>query len=992
MAAGLSFDAVLFDMDGVITRTAVVHAAAWKSLFDDFLQKRAAARNEPFRPFDALADYRAYVDGKPRFDGVRSFLLSRGIRLPEGGAGDPPDAETVQGLGMRKDALFQSRVREHGVEVYSSTLDLVRALRTRGVKTAVVTSSRNGAQLIEAAHVQDSFDALFDGVDVEALKLKGKPDPDMFLACADRLGVSPDRCVVVEDAVAGVEAARRGGFGLAIGVDRGGNRSALAEHGADVVVTDLAEIGVDDIDGRVRAGAEAHAIAGSAIAWRIEQEGFDPGREHAIESIFTVGNGYLGVRGALASPLPGSQGEMFIAGIYDRKQPALPYSEPEFLDVGRGDYAYSELVSTPYPFRVRLIVDGEPLDLAGERWREHRRVLDLHQGILQSESSYETGSGRLTVRTRRCASLAERHLLLQEFSVVLENGSANIELDASLQHAESAERHPHLVAIDSGNIDSGIELLRFNTQASGFEICIASRVTLVGKGDDALRWNVSAEIGQPLTLRRYVSVFTSRHVNEPRAAALEHLHALRWEEFERSFAAHSARWSEVWARSDIEVAGSRAAEQALRFNAYHLTIAADRDPSVSVGARSLTGRAYEGHVFWDVEIFMLPFYLHTFPDVARSLLGYRHHTLDGARRRAAELGYRGACYAWESTVTGDDVTPRKILLKTTGKEIPIFTGTQQIHVTADVAYGVWRYWEATLDREFLRDFGAEILIETARFWDSRCVREGSQLHIRGVVGPDEYHHSVNDNAYTNWMARLNFEKAAWAARWLEKEFPKSWEALVHRCHIDRHEPEQWQAAGRTLYCPTPDAHGVIEQFEGFSDLEEYTLPKEERFKAPVSRLFDWDKINRLKLIKQADVLMLLFLFPEAFSDDVVAANYRYYEPVTDHGSSLSPAIHAAIAARIGLREDCERYWRQSLWLDLSNTMGNSVLGVHPACMGGTWQALVFGMLGVRFTESGPVAHSDAAARFPRQWRSLALKLAWRDQIFPIKIARTEEAR
>jgi trehalose/maltose hydrolase-like predicted phosphorylase len=392
-------------------------------------------------------------------------------------------------------------------------------------------------------------------------------------------------------------------------------------------------------------------------------------------------------------------------------------------------------------------------------------------------------------------------------------------------------------------------------------------------------------------------------------------------------------------------------------------------------------------VFWDVEIFKLPFYLHTSPEVARSLLAYRHHTLDGARRRARELGCRGACYAWESTTTGDDVTPRTIRLKTTGKDIPIFTGTQQLHVTAGVAHGVWRYWEATRDREFLRDAGVEILAETARFWTSRSTRGERHFHIRAVVGPDEYHHSVNDNAYTNWMARFNLERAVEAVEWMEREFPQAWSGLADRLMLTANESKEWDAVARELYCPAPNSQGVIEQFAGFFDLADYPLPREERFKAPISRLFDWDRINQLKLIKQADVLMLLHLFPDLFPRDVVAANYRYYEPITDHGSSLSPGIHAAVAARLGLGEDAERYWRESLWLDLSNAMGNSALGVHPACMGATWQALVFGFLGVRFTEAGPVPDPEASRRLPAKWRAVALRLAWRGGLHAIEVVR-----
>jgi trehalose/maltose hydrolase-like predicted phosphorylase len=378
-------------------------------------------------------------------------------------------------------------------------------------------------------------------------------------------------------------------------------------------------------------------------------------------------------------------------------------------------------------------------------------------------------------------------------------------------------------------------------------------------------------------------------------------------------------------------------------------------------------------VFWDTEIFMLPFFLHVDPALARELLLYRHRTLDGARRHARELGCRGACHAWESTDSGDDVTPSSILLKSSGKEIPIFTGSQQIHVCADIAYAVWRYWEVSGDEAFLAGPGADILYETARFWSSRVCRVAGRYHIRGVVGPDEYHFSVNDNAYTNWMARFNLQRAAWLAR-----------------QSGRNEGEamEWEGIAESLCIPAPNADGVIEQFEGFFALEDYPLPREERFRAPLSRLFDWERINGLKIIKQADVLMLPMLFPDAFSEDVIRANYRYYEPLTDHGSSLSPPVHAAIAARLGLREDAQRYWKQSLWLDLSNAMENSMLGLHLATMGASWQALVHGFLGIRCTGDGPRIAPDAAQRLPDGWDSVALKLAYRGRWHALRVSRT----
>jgi beta-phosphoglucomutase family hydrolase len=974
--AELVLDAVIFDMDGVVTQTARLHAASWKELFDEFLQARVDAGHGGFAPFDPQADYLAYVDGKPRHEGVRSFLAARGVQVPEGDATDGPDAMSVAGLGARKDALFVARMRRDGVEVFASTLAFVHRLRARGVKTAVVTSSRNGREVLRLAGVEELFDVRVDGIDAATLGLRGKPDPDPFLRAAALLGVSPMRAAIIEDASVGVEAGRRGGFDLVVGVDRGGNRERLLECGADFVVADLGELDISALDRWARRARE------DRFAWTVEQDGFDPAREHGIESIFTVGNGYVGVRGALDAPLPGSHADLFVAGVYDRKSADRPYSEVEFIGDARGDNAHAEIVTLPFPFRARIAVDGVVLDPTGRHCRAHRRTLDLRRGILHGYAEYDTDvDRRVVVRARRCASRSDLHLLLQEVTVTLVNHSGVVELDAGISDPDLASNHPHLTALP-GPLDDTLDIQRFTTQASNVEVCVVARTMLDGRDQKPDRRRIAGSIGRTITIRRLVAIYTSLDVSDPLAVAMRCAQDVSWADFDQELAAHIAKWKDVWDRADVSIAGHPAVEQALRFNAYHLISAADLDPRVSVGARALTGRAYEGHVFWDVEMFKLPFYLHTFPELAATLLRYRHTTLDGARRKAQELGYRGACYAWESTVTGDDVTPRSIRLKSSGKEIPIFTGTQQVHVTAGVAHGIWRYWEATRDASFMIEAGVEILVETARFWTSRCTPGPRHFHIREVVGPDEYHHSVNDNAYTNWLARFNLERALDGIDWLQRYEPRGWGAFAERMALEAEELETWRNVACDLFCPAPNARGVIEQFEGFFDLEDYPLAHAERFKAPIDRLFQWDRINRMKLIKQPDVLMLAHVLPDAFAPEVVAANYRYYEPITDHASSLSPGIHAAVAARIGLREDAERYWRESLWLDLSDRMSNSALGLHLGCMGATWQALVFGFLGVHFGDAEPTCESSA--RLPAKWRRVALTLAWRNRLHGVQ--------
>jgi beta-phosphoglucomutase family hydrolase len=317
------YDAVLFDMDGVLTQTATLHAAAWKELFDQFLQQQAAKSGEPFLEFDVVSDYRRYVDGKPRYDGVASFLASRGIDLPWGSAEDGPDVHSVHGLGNRKDRYFMQQLEQRGVKTYEAAVEFVRALRAQEVGTAVVTSSVNCHAVLKAARITELFDARVDGNDVHRLGLRGKPAPDAFLEAARRMKVEPRRCVVIEDAIAGVQAARAGGFGLVIGVDRVGQSQDLREAGAHVVVQALVELQI---------------AAEPTSTWSLIYDAFDARREGMREALCALGNGYFETRGAAvwASAdvhYPGT----YLAGGYNRLRTEIAGRVVENEDLVRGN-------------------------------------------------------------------------------------------------------------------------------------------------------------------------------------------------------------------------------------------------------------------------------------------------------------------------------------------------------------------------------------------------------------------------------------------------------------------------------------------------------------------------------------------------------------------------------------------------------------------------------------------------------------------------------
>jgi kojibiose phosphorylase len=354
---------------------------------------------------------------------------------------------------------------------------------------------------------------------------------------------------------------------------------------------------------------------------------------------------------------------------------------------------------------------------------------------------------------------------------------------------------------------------------------------------------------------------------------------------------------------------------------------------------------------------------------------YRHHTLPRARERARALGYAGALYAWESADTGDDVTP-SMFLAPDGEIVPVFTGTREQHISADVAWGVWSYWQATADSAFLLDAGAEILLETARFWASRATRKGdARWHIEGVEGPDEYHDLVDDDAYTNWMAQWNLERGVEAAQLLAQVWPDEWDSLSDRLGVSTDEARAWSEMAAGMYSGVDPATGLVEQFRGYFALEPLDLTPYAKRRAPMTVLLGPERIVRSQIIKQPDVVLLLHLLPERFSPRMREANFRYYDARTDHGSSLSPAIHAAVAARLGDVDVAERYFRQTAAIDLQNDMGNSADGVHVGALGGLWQAAVIGFAGLEVGAEGPVLRPN----LPPTWRRLDFSVRWHGQ-------------
>lgn len=740
--------------------------------------------------------------------------------------------------------------------------------------------------------------------------------------------------------------------------------------------------------------------------WRLVEEGLNIAREHEIESIFAISNGYLGTRGSLAEANPFSTPATLIAGVYDVEEhsPDIP-----------------ELVLMPDWMRLCVFFDGQSFEANQGEILEHRRILDLRQGLFWREWRHRDPEGRVfRLLALRLASLADRHALLHSVVFMPENFAGRITFETRIEPPPRHETLPGVrpvraegaSATDAAtnarapttdaakpetprNRATAPIALTLRTPTTGTTVAFASTTTIRPEGsarsvqehpgDDGRlvqRIQMEAEIGGVYRLDRYVSVFTSRDTDRPAEAAARHLAKLRRRGADALIADHVAAWKDRWHAADVEIDGDDDAQRAIRFACYHLIAAANpEDERVSVPARGLTGPAYSGHVFWDTEIYMLPFYIHTHPETARALLFYRWHTLPAAREKARTHGYKGAFYAWESAGDGTEATPRRVLTPE-GKIITILTGDLETHISADVAYGVWRYWRATGDDAFILDAGAEILLETARFWASRGrFEDDGRFHIRRVIGPDEYHEDVDDNAYTNGMAAWNLQCAAYVAGLLARRWPDRWDELRRRIGLEPHEPAEWRRMARAIYLPIDPRTGLIEQFQGFFGLEEIDLAEFEPRTASIDVILGRERTRRSQVLKQPDVLMLIALLWDRFPPHVREANFRFYDQRTAHGSSLSPSIHALLAARLGDLTAAERYFRQAAEIDLADNMGNAAGGVHTGALGGLWQAVVCGFAGTRFVGGRP----SFDPRLPAGWRALRFRVRWRGVTYRVAI-------
>src|SRR6516225_4250528 len=534
--------------------------------------------------------------------------------------------------------------------------------------------------------------------------------------------------------------------------------------------------------------------------WVLSHEGYNVLTESAVESRFAFGNDFLGMRAArsvsrgptwvawLGYSRWASWPRCYVAGLFD-----MPNTEPPV----------PALVPVADWSRVRILLDGEPLLAREGEVLLGTRKLDMRRGLLLSAWTHRTPTGiTATGRELRLLSLADRAAGLQLLRLSLDRDGVDVRLEASFAMA-GLGMEPVCLEQDLG---------AWRTEGTRKGVAMTGAATLRLGGDPLAP-------DRPFSLRwawRWRSV-AGQVAEFDRLVAVARNCAVGWRAV---LAAHETAWNARWTASDIFIEGDDESQQALRFAVYHLTSAANpEDDRVSIGARALTGDAYLGHVFWDTEIYLLPFYTAVWPEAARALLMYRFHTLPGARAKASHFGLKGALYAWESADTGMETTPERVVASD-GTVVDILTGKMEHHISADVAYAVWHYWRATGDDDFFLHAGAEILLDTARFWVSRAVLEADgKRHIRHVIGPDEYHEDVDDNAFTNVMARWNIARALDAVNLLRARWPNDAAALLKKLALGDDELSEWRNAIAQIVLGFDPVTGLYEQFAGFHALE-----------------------------------------------------------------------------------------------------------------------------------------------------------------------------
>jgi len=703
--------------------------------------------------------------------------------------------------------------------------------------------------------------------------------------------------------------------------------------------------------------------------WIVLEENFEPERVAHFETVFTQGNGFLDTRGSFEEHYPGKHNSTFAHGVFDD----VPIS-------------FTELANLPDWTELFVDLDGETFSMVSGELLAYRRSLDLRDGLLVRELRWKSPLGKVSQLVfSRFISRSNERLCMQKLEIFPENYSGKILVRAGLDGEASNLNLKHWDWLSQGP-DEKVLTLQLKTKGSG--IHLEMRQTLCCSENNAAHsyWNTfnhptqviehALIAQQPFTVWKAVEIKLAPFEQESAVGQPVDLDTVQWD---TELAVHRKLWQEDWERSDVIIEGDDEAQLAMRASIYHLLIVGPRHSErVNIGAKTLSGQGYRGHSFWDTEIFMLPFFTYTNPSIARNLLSYRFHNLPGAMEKAARNGFEGAQYPWESAADGREVTPVWVPYhKDPTQLVRIWCGDIEIHISSDIAYAVLQYWKASADDCFLVERGAEIVLQTARFWASRLewIEEAQRYEINNVIGPDENHDRIDNNAYTNYMVRWHLQTAAQLYSWLKEKDPEKFASLKGRLALSDEIVSEWVKKSQQIFLAFDEKTGMIEQFDGFFGLKTLDMQDFAGRTDSIQGILGVEETAQTQTLKQPDVLMLMYLHPELFDLEIQKRNFEYYTPRTDleYGSSLGPSIQAIIATRLGYMQNAYENFMRAAQADLKDVRGNAGDGIHGASAGGLWQAAVFGFAGLKIGEDGWTLEP----RLPKGWKRLAFKFWYR---------------
>ena len=717
--------------------------------------------------------------------------------------------------------------------------------------------------------------------------------------------------------------------------------------------------------------------------WLVLEPVFNSKALGKCEVIMALGNGYMGMRSATEERYVGETRNTFIAGTFNRFHPSEVTELPNVADV----------------FQMRINLNGYPFDLTTGEIQEYKRTIDLKTGeLIRTVTWRAPDQRRYQLKFQRFVSLANHHLTGQKVTITALEEPLTLKLFSGIDGQMTNSGVQHFIEGERRLFNQNVLQLVQTTSESHIDVVVSSthrfhinqqphepgRIIHMDRRQIFYEYDIQSDQNAPITLEKFSYFATSRDLSheallldEIRAKAVEVLSKESEKGYDALLLESAQAWEKtLWSVCPIHIDAADGFDQlAIRFAQYHLRIMTPvHDMRMNIGAKGLTGEGYKGHTFWDTEIFILPYYSYTNPEIAKRLLTYRYLTLEGARRKAKENGYEGAMYPWESAWLADgEVTPvwgaADIV---TGESTKIWSGFIEQHITADIAFAVWQYYQLTGDEAFMTAYGYEIIFETARFWCSRLEWSATdqRYHINQVVGPDEYKEHVDDNAFTNYMAAFNIQLAIYYSEALGRKAPEDWIYKLER-----------------LYLPEPQRDGVIPQDSTY--LQKPTLDltryKNSAHVGEIFRTYNLTQVNALQVSKQADVMILMYLLENQFSPEVKKANWDYYEPKTLHDSSLSLSTHVIMATDLGHDRLAYDLFKRAAEIDLGPKLHSSDHGIHAASLGGLWQSIIIGFGGVRMIDG----RLRINPHLPEGWRSLKFQIFWKGEPLQITITNSE---